>query len=289
MTAMLATRFEVVPTEGPIGADIVGLDAGQPLDAETVAALRAAWMRHSVLRLRDQRLTLDQLEAFSRNFGELDRAPITESGEPHLPDHPFIAVMSNIVENGRPIGGLGYGEAQWHTDMSYKDVVPMGSLLYSVEVPPSDGNTSFADMYGAWESLPADLARRVEGLRCKHDASTNSGGFRRAGFEGVTDPRVTPGALHPVVITHPESGRKALYLGRRNLAYLDGLPLDESEALLDELWRYAARPELVWTQCWRVGDIVMWDNRCTLHHRTPFDPTSRRLMWRTQIQGPQPL
>jgi len=143
-------------------------------------------------------------------------------------------------------------------------------------------------MYAAYEELPAELKRRCEGLTCKHDASTNSAGERRAGYEGVTDPRAVPGAVHPVVRTHPETGRKALFLGRRRNAYLMGLPLDESEALLDALWAHCTQPRYVWSQRWRIGDLVMWDNRCVIHHRDAFDPDSRRLLYRTQVQGDRP-
>ncbi len=284
------SKMRIAPSGKPLGADIEGIDLSAPLAAETVSSIRDAWLDHLVLRFRDQILTLDQLERFSRCFGELDKAPITpRTGKPHLPDHPYIAVMSNIERDGQPIGSLGNGEAIWHTDISYKDECPSASILYSVEIPPAGGNTNFANMYLAYENLPPDLRARVNGgLMCKHDASTNSAGQRRAGFEGVTDPREVPGAIHPVVRTHPETGRKCLFLGRRRNAYLVGLDLDESEALLDALWDAATDPDLVWSQQWQVGDVLMWDNRAVIHHRDEFAATDRRLLYRTQLLGDKP-
>ena len=140
-------------------------------------------------------------------------------------------------------------------------------------------------MYAAYDGLPAALKHRIEGLQIKHDGTYNSGGYLRQGVTATDDPRTSPGALHPLVCTHPETGRRNLYLGRRRNAYLAGLPLDASEALLDELWRHATRPELSWYNSWQVGDLVMWDNRCTMHRRNPFAPDSRRVMHRTQVQG----
>ncbi len=286
----VTTALRIQPSGKALGADITGVDLSQPLDAATIEAIRNAWLDHLVIRFRGHSLSLEQLERFSGYFGTLDKGPITPwTGQPHIPDHPNIAVMSNIEKDGHPIGSLGNGEAVWHTDMSYKDECPTASILYSVEIPPEGGNTNFANMYRTYESLPADLRARVDaGLMCKHDASTNSAGQRRAGFEGVTDPREVPGAIHPVARTHPETGRKCLFLGRRCNAYLVGLDLDESEALLDVLWNAASDPALVWSHTWRVGDMLMWDNRALIHHRDAFQATDRRLMYRTQLQGDKP-
>ncbi len=285
------TALRIRPSGGALGADIEGVDLSQPLDEAAIAAIRNAWLDHLVIRVRGQSLALEDLEQFSACFGPLDKAPITPTtGQPHLPDHPYVAVMSNIERDGQPIGSLGNGEAIWHTDMSYKEETPTASILYSVEIPPAGGNTNFANMYLAYERLPAELRTRVDaGLMCKHDASTNSAGQRRAGFEGVNDPRELPGAVHPVVRTHPETGRKCLFLGRRRNAYLVGLPLDESEALLDALWEAAVDQDLVWSQEWRVGDVLMWDNRAVIHHRDAFEATDRRLLYRTQLVGQKPI
>jgi taurine dioxygenase len=187
--------------------------------------------------------------------------------------------------NGEPIGSLGDGEAVWHTDMSYLDVPPKASMLYSLEVPPTGGNTSFCTMYGIYDALPARLKERTAGLKIKHDGTYNSGGYVRQGVAPTDDPMTSPGAVHPLVCTHPVTGRRMLYLGRRRNAYLVGLELAESEALLDELWSFVNRPEFAWEHVWRVGDLVLWDNRCTMHRRDAFDPHSRRIMHRTQVKG----
>ncbi|CAF1152154.1 unnamed protein product [Didymodactylos carnosus] len=140
-------------------------------------------------------------------------------------------------------------------------------------------------MYAAYEALPDDLKRRAAKLRIKHDGTYNSGGYLRAGVTAIDDPRVSSGVFHPLICTHPETGRCCLYLGRRRNAYIEGLSLKQSEALLDEIWSYATRREIAWYNRWRVGDIVLWDNRCTMHRREPFDPGARRIMLRTQIKG----
>jgi len=235
--------------------------------------------------LRDQQLTDDHLIAFSRRFGDLDWAPIQETGRRFVEGHPEIYVVSNVVENGVPIGSLGAGEATWHTDMSYLEDPPKASMLYALEVPASGGNTYFCDMYRAYESLPEETKRRISGFQLKHDGTYNSGGYVRQGVAAVDDPVNSPGAYHPLVCTHPETGRQMLYLGRRRNAYIGGLPLAESEALLDELWSYATREEFAWHNVWRPRDLVLWDNRCTMHRRDPFDANSRRIMHRTQIKG----
>jgi taurine dioxygenase len=169
--------------------------------------------------------------------------------------------------------------------MSYIPAPPKASMLYALEIPPAGGNTGFCNMYRAYDALPAPLKRRVEGLTVKHDGTYNSGGYVRLGVDATDDPLTSPGAVHPLVCTHPETGRRALYLGRRRNAYIDGLPLAESEALLDEVWGYATRDDLTWYNLWQVGDVVLWDNRCTMHRRDPFDPASRRILHRTQIKG----
>jgi len=202
--------------------------------------------------------------------------------------YPEITVMSNIKVNGKPIGNLGHYEAEWHTDMSYNERTPIGSLLYSLEVPPAGGDTGFSNMYTAFETLPSDLKRAILDKSCKHDSSRTSVGDLRKGFKDVTDPRETPGAVHPLVRTHPATRHNALYLGRRRNAYIVGLPLAESEDLLNRLWAHASKPEFAWYQKWKVGDLVMWDNRCAMHRRDAFDPESRRLMHRTQIKGDKP-
>ena len=274
----------VFPAGPALGAEIVDVDLNNISDLE-FAAIRRAWLDHLVILIRGQKLTDDDLIVFSERFGALDWAPVQETGRRFAAGHPEIYVVSNVVENGAPIGSLGAGEAVWHTDMSYLEDPPKASLLYALEVPPVGGDTYFCNMYRAHELLPEELKQRISHLQLKHDGTYNSGGYIRQGVTAVDDPLTSPGGYHPLVCTHPETGRRALYLGRRRNAYLGGLPLRESEALLDELWYAATRPELVWAHHWRAGDVVIWDNRCTMHRRNPFDAGSRRVMHRTQIKG----
>ena len=282
------TAVRVVPTDKPIGADIVGVDLSQPLSDAQFKVIFDAWMERLVLRFRGQDLTKDQLLAFTARFGELEKAPINVKGEPWIAGYPHLAVMSNIIENGQLMGSLGYGEAVWHTDMSYSEITAAGALLYALEVTKSGGETGFLNMYHAYETLPADLKAAIAGKQIKHDASRNSAGELRKGYKEVTDPRDAPGAVHPIVIRHPVTKRRALYLGRRPFGYIVGWPLDESERLLDRIWAHATRDEYAWYQKWSVGDLLMWDNRCAMHKRTAFDRNERRYMLRTQIRGSRP-
>jgi taurine dioxygenase len=273
--------------ERRFGAAIEGVDL-RALDPGVFTAIQQAWLDHQVLLFRDQQLTDEHLVAFSRGFGDLDQAPVQESGQRFVAGHPEIYVVSNVVQDGVPIGSLGAGEAVWHTDMSYLPAPPKASVLYALEVPPQGGDTSFCSMYAAWDELPAKLRARATGLRVKHDGTYNSGGYVRQGVAPTGDPRTSPGTFHPLVYTHPETGRQALYLGRRRNAYLEGLSLEESDALLDEIWSHATRESLTWRHQWRVGDLVLWDNRSTMHRRDAFDPSARRVMHRTQIKAGGP-
>lgn len=277
-------RITTISAPQGFGAEIRGVDLRR-LGGEDFSRIYKAWLENSVLLFREQNLTDEDLIAFSRRFGGLDWAPVQESGRRFVEGHPEIYVVSNVMENGIPIGSLGAGEATWHTDMSYLQGPPKASILYALEVPPSGGNTYFTDMYRAYESLPEELKRRINNLRLKHDGTYNSGGYVRQGVTATDDPLKSPGTFHPLVCTHPETKRRLLYLGRRRNAYIDGLSLPDSESLLDQLWTYATRGELAWHNEWRVGDLVLWDNRCTMHRRDPFDAGSRRIMHRTQIKG----
>ena len=279
-----AVRLDVRPNAAALGAEVKGVDL-RALDEATFQAVHRAWVDHLVLLFRGQTLSDDDLIAFSRRFGDLDWAPVQETGRRFVDGKPEIYVVSNVIEKGEPIGSLGAGEAVWHTDMSYIEDPPKASMLYALEIPPSGGNTGFVNMYAAYDALPAALKQRVEGLVLKHDGTYNSGGYVRQGITATDDPVTSPGAVHPLVCTHPESRRRVLYLGRRRNGYILGLPLAESEKLLDELWSYATRDEFTWHHPWRVGDLVMWDNRCTMHRRDPFDSSARRVMHRTQIKG----
>jgi taurine dioxygenase len=277
-------RISVVPARQAFGAEIRDIDLRQ-IDHDDFSVIHRAWLDHSVLLFRGQELTDDDLITFSKRFGGLDIAPIQESGRRFVEGHPEIYVVSNVIRNGAPIGSLGAGEATWHTDMSYLQDPPKASILYALEVPRSGGNTYFCNMYQAYESLPKELKRRIEGLALKHDGTFNSGGYVRQGVTPSDDPVTCPGTFHPLVCTHPETKRRMLYLGRRRNAYIGGLSISDSESLLDQLWSYATREDFAWHNEWRVGDLVLWDNRCTMHRRDPFDAGSRRIMHRTQIKG----
>jgi taurine dioxygenase len=277
-------HLDVRASGGGLGAEVRDIDL-RTLDDAAFAELHTAWLQNLVLLVRSQHLAPADLIAFSRRLGALDHAPVQETGQRFVGNMPELYVVSNVVENGAPIGSLGNGEAVWHTDMSYIEQPPKASALYALEVPPTGGNTSFVNMYAVYDSLPETLKRRIAGRRVKHDGTYNSGGYVRQGVVPSDDPREAPGALHPLVYTHPETGRPALYLGRRRNAYVEGLELAESEALLDALWGYVDQAALTWTNVWQVGDLVLWDNRCTMHRRDPFDPDTRRVMHRTQIKG----
>jgi taurine dioxygenase len=277
----------IASTGAALGAEVSGVDL-RSMDDEVFAAIHQAWLDHQVLLFRGQHLSDQDLIAFSRRFGDLDHAPIQENGRRFVDGYPEIYVVSNVVEQGVAIGSLGAGEAVWHTDMSYLAHPPKASVLYALEVPAMGGDTAFCTMYGAWEAMPAALQCRLIGLRIKHDATYNSGGYVREGVTPTDDPRTAPGVLHPLIQAHPDTGRLGLYLGRRRNAYLEGLPVDESDALLDEVWASATDAVHTWTHHWRVGDVVLWDNRCTMHRRDAFDPAARRVMHRTQIRQATP-
>jgi taurine dioxygenase len=276
--------MEIVPSGTVLGARIERVDLRdvRPPDFE---AIYRAWLKHGALLFRGQELADTELIEFSRRFGELEWAPIQETGRRFVEGLPEIYIVSNVIEDGIPIGSLGAGEAVWHTDMSYMEDPPKASMLYALEVPDNGGDTYFCSTYHAYESLPAELQRRIAGYNLKHDGTYNSGGYLRLGVSATDDPLHSPGTFHPLVCTHPETNRRLLYLGRRRNAYIEGLSIPESEALLDELWSYATRENCTWHQKWQVGDLVLWDNRCTMHRRDGFDSNSRRIMHRTQIKG----
>ena len=286
-----AKRFEirVNPTGAALGADIIGVDLSRPMSEEISRQIKDAWHAHLVLRFREQSLDDPNLIQFTRQFGILDAAPTQHANKDVVNRYPEINVISNVMVDGKAIGNLGHYEADWHTDMSYNEKCPIGSLLYSLEVPPIGGNTGFSNMYDAYETLPQALKSEILGRFCRHDSSRNSAGELRKGFPEVADPRDAPGAIHPLVRTHPVTHRNALFLGRRRNAYIIGLPLSQSEDLLNQIWEHASNPKLSWYQVWKIGDLVMWDNRCVMHRRDAFDPETRRLMHRTQIKGDMPF
>jgi taurine dioxygenase len=276
--------IELQPFSDTFVADIRGLDIRHLSDAE-FDQIHTAWLQFGVLRLRNQPVDEAVLQDFSARFGPLEEIP---SGR--RPDEEnasirnrYVLQLSNILVNGKPIGGLGNAEANWHSDMTYMETPPPASVLLGVEIPAQGGDTYFADQVAAYEALPEELKTRMQGLTIKHDAAHTSTGELRAGFDAFDDPRDAPGAAHPMVLRHDETGSQALYLGRREWAYIPGLSLEKSEALLNEIWSVAVRPEFVWQQKWLPGDLIVWDNRRVLHRRDDFDPQSRRLMKRCQV------
>lgn len=266
------------------GADITSVDLANLTD-DAFEAIYHAWLTFGVLRFKGQTLNKDSLQTFSQRFGPLEQIPIgrmTEEQKARL-DNLYVTPISNIKVDGKPIGGLGDAEATWHSDMTYVEVPPPASVLLGVEIPQNGGDTFFADQRAALSSLPDTLRQRIDGLSIKHNAAHDSVGNLRPGFERFDDPRDAPGAVHPIIRKHNETGEACLYLGRREWAYIPGLPLDESEALLDELWSYAIPAGFVVEQNWTPGDVIIWDNRRCLHKRTSIDPSQRRLLLRCQV------
>jgi taurine dioxygenase len=271
--------------DAALGVEVGGIDVSKPVALDDVETIEDAWRERLVVVFHGQKLSDPQLIAFSKYFGELDPPGPNPYGEPFNKEHPELNVISNVVVDGKPIGNLGDGEAVWHADMTYVEVPPKAAMLHSLEVPPTGGNTYFANMFAAYETLPADLKKAAQGKIAVHDASTNSAGMLRKGYKRVTNVRDVVGAHHPLIRTDPNTGRKALFLGRRPNSYVLGLEVSESEALLDALWAHATQPRFAMCHEWKVGDLLMWNNLSVLHRRDPFDPKSRRVMHRSQIKG----
>jgi len=278
--------MQITPINECFVADITDVNVAT-LSEHDFQTLYAAWLTFGVLRIRDQPLSEAQLQEFSARFGPLEEAPfgrMTEAQKAKIKNR-YVTQLSNILVDGKPIGGLGNSEASWHSDMTYVANPPPASLLLGIEIPQLGGDTYFADQSAALDALPQALITRICKLSIKHNAAHTSVGKLRPGFDAFDDPRKAPGAIHPMIVPHNETQRPALYLGRREWAYVPGLSLEESEALLDELWSYAARPEHVWCQQWRAHDLIIWDNRRVLHRRDEFDNASRRLLKRCQVLG----
>lgn len=272
------SKIKVTPTSETIGAEIECGDFTK-LDKQAVAEVKKAWLDHLVLLFRNRILNDDELMHIGRYFGELEQSPPPDIAQGAERPNPHISIISNIRENGISIGSLGNDEAIWHTDMSNRPVPPSASILTSHEVPAGGGGeTGFINMYWALETLPAHLKSQIQGKTIYHDGGRNSAGVQR---------RHSISTSHPIIRTHPETGINALYLGRRRDSRIDDLPIDESDRLLDALWAHtAAQP--AWHHDWRVGDTLVWDNRCVIHHRNSFDESARRLMHRTQTIGTVP-
>ena len=283
------TSVSVVPTGGALGAEVRGLDLARPLDAATLKTVTDAWRRHIVLLFRSQRLDDRQLIAFGRNFGPLHATDGLAYGGKPDGTAPEIEIISNQPEDAVPSGARPSDRCTWHTDMSMFERPASASILYAEDVPSGVGQTRFANLYHAHDTLPAELKRRIEGRRSIHDFAYTAMGELRAGFRPVTDKSTGPGAHHPIVRVHGDTGRKALFLGRMGYGYVLGLPVADSDALLDALWSHMTRPDFVWQHDWRNGDVVMWDNRCCAHSRGAFDPGIRRRLRRVTVVGERPV
>ena len=279
--------MNITPFNAPLGAKVSGLDLSLTLDEHSFSDLYAAWLEHSVLVIPDQSLTEPALVEFSQRLGQLELPPASETrargdGGASLPE---IWTISNVKVDGVAIGGLGNFEADWHTDMSYLETPPIASVLYAREIPEVGANTSFADMYTALDSMPADLRQRLSDILVQHDSAYTSVGTLRSGATKIDDASEAVGAIHPAVQTHPETNRQLLYMGRRLNASIQNMPMEQSECLLDEIWSFCTQRQFVYEHVWQIGDLVMWDNRCTIHRRDAFDSEQRRIMWRTQVNA----
>ncbi len=296
MTREATSKITVRALSEAVGAEISGVDLANTIDDATFAVIHDAWLEHGVLRFRDQQLGDKEFVAFSRRFGDLDFAPVDGHGQAAVAGFPEVFVISNVVENDVSIGSLGDGELLWHTDMAYTVAPPKASSLYALSVSNAGGETGYIDMITAYETLPTALNAQIEGRTIKHDAVYTLDGYLRDGSGDRLDPEKIDvssieGPSHPIARTHPETGRKALYLGRRQNTFINGMTVANSEALLNALWDHVKAQEnnATWHQSWRVGDLLIWDNRRVMHRRNAFPADAKRIMHRTQIQGDKPV
>ena len=281
--------MEFRPLAPAIGAEVLEIDLAQPFRDEDLRQLRAAWLECTILLFRGQtHLRPEDIVAFSRRWGQIDDHDLPEYT---LPQYPEIALVSNVKENGRYIGAPKAGR-HWHSDSQYLKRPPTASFLYAKEVPPKKGETLFANMYAAYEALSDTMKRRIDGLKINH-SRIRAYSIYHPERPPLTDEQQTqvPDVQHPLVRTHPETGRKALYVGgAQHGGTVVGMPLDKSADLIEELRAFATQPRFVYTHSWMPGDAILWDNRCTMHCATPFDEDKyRRIMYRTQIAGDIPV
>lgn len=262
------------------------------VDDQVIRELRAAWTKYPVIRFRNVKIGDREQVAFSRLLG----APVfhpRQLQQGKNVDFPEILVISNKKNaDGGAAGDLGDAEVNWHTDTTFVERPPSASILRAVEVPPDGGNTYWANMYSAFDVLPGSTKAKLRGLYIHHQSLVDGRGEVRLGKEAPSsnDPADWPGVDHPVVRQHPESGAPCLYLGSTpEYLSIPGMQQSEYQELLVELWRLATLPQHVWCQEWEVGDMMMWDNRCTMHRRDSFDPNTVRLMHRTTVEGERPL
>lgn len=283
--------FSMRPASRALGMEIVGLDLSRPMEDEVIAALRKTLAEHCVLLFRNQKLTPDQHIAFSRRFGELEHHVLKDF---LMEGYPELYVLSNIRSGGnRPIGRAGAGQ-YWHTDLSYTAEPSMGSVMYAIEVPQTGGDTMFANMYTAYETLSEPMKRLLAGLKAVHDfAYTQATQIAGKGYTRPATPEElakVPPVEHPVLRIHPDSQRKALYVNPGMTTHIVGLKPAENRAILDLLFAHSTRPEFVYRHRWQVGDVVFWDNRSTMHCAVDdYNENDRRHMVRTTIRGDRPF
>jgi len=282
MNVITRTRFELVPLTEHIGAELRGIDLRERPDEETIAAIYQAWLDHLVLIFPGQTLAQEDLIRVTGYFGELG-----ELGRPpkYFPKGyskilPGIMMISNIRENGEPIGALPDGEMMFHHDMIHAPIPSKATLLYAVEIPSTGGNTLFASGYAAYDTLDRAVRDKLEGRLAQHHY--NYGSTQRGDSRGT---EAFGECMHPVFRTHEDTGRKAVYVNRLMTVGVDGMPQAESAPLLEKVFDHAEKREFVYEHVWRVGDLLLWDNRCSSHARTDFPSTERRLMLRTTIKG----
>ncbi|KAF1043477.1 MAG: Alpha-ketoglutarate-dependent taurine dioxygenase [Herbaspirillum frisingense] len=280
--------FEIRPFGGPLGAEIVGLDLNLPVADDELATLRRAFVKHGVVVFRDQRITPEQHIAFSRRFGPLQVHVLNRF---HLHGHPEILIVSNVVEDGKPIGLVDAG-ADWHSDLSYMPKPSLGALLHSQELPAERGDTLYANTANAYDTLPAEVKKLLEGKRAVHSYVYRYERLRKLSpwRAELTQKQIdeVPPVEHPVITTHPESGRKILFVSEGFTSHIVGIPRDESDALLKELHAHITRPENVYTHKWQPHDMVFWDNRSTQHYAAITPQHLRRTLYRTTVEGDVP-
>ncbi|SAL21711.1 taurine dioxygenase [Caballeronia terrestris] len=281
--------IEIHPFDAPLGAEVIGLDLSKPLSPDDFTRIHRAHLDHHVLVFRDQRITPEQHIAFSKRFGPLQIHVLHQFA---LSGHPEVLIVSNIVENGQPIG-LGDAGHYWHSDLSYKEKPSLGSLLHAQELPAVGGDTLFANMHLAWDALPQHLREAVEGRRAEHTylakyAELQKRSPWRPNLSAEQIAQVKP-VVHPIVRTHPETGRKALFVSEHFTTRVVDMPEDESNALLAELFAHSVRPEFIYRHRWAEHDLVFWDNRSLMHLAAGTPDEERRRLYRTTIEGDLPF
>jgi len=282
-------HFDIRPVDGALGAEVLGLDLSRPLRDDDFAVLHRAHLDHHLLIFRDMRITPSQQVAFSRRFGPLQIHVLRQF---QLPTNPEILIISNIKDNKQPIG-LGDAGHFWHSDLSYKEIPSLGSILHAQELPQDGGDTLFANQHTAWESLPQALQDRVANLRAEHSYLAKYAELQRRNpwRPNLTQAQIdeVKPVVQPVVRVHPETGRRALFVSEHFTTKIVGLPQDESDALLAELFDRSTRPGHVYRHRWQPHDMVFWDNRSLMHLAAGCPEDQRRKLYRTTIEGDRPF